>query len=109
MTIEINISVKAATLVLTQNSGNLRADAGTGVCWTTADPKRTFTLEFFTLSNEGGDSPFECGTTCAKVSCKEPFKGVLKTRVPKGDVGAYKYNVTSGSLALDPIVVVGSD
>ena len=109
MTIEITISVQAANLVSTQNAGNLRASAGTDIVWVTADPKRTFTLEFFTLQVGGNDSPFECGTTCTEISCKKPFKGVLKSRVPKGDVGAYKYSITSGSLALDPIIIVGED
>jgi len=109
MTLEIEISVQAANLVLTQNAGNFRAAAGTGIVWTTADPKRTFTLEFFTLQIGGNDSPFECGTTCTEISCKKPFKGVLKSRVPKGDVGAYKYSVSSGSLVLDPTIIVGED
>ena len=109
MTVEINISVQSAALVLSQNAGNLRASSGTDIVWKTADPKRTFTLEFFTLDKGGNDSPFKCGTTCFDVSCNKPFTGVLKERVQKGDVGAYKYCVTSGSLSLDPIVVVGDE
>jgi hypothetical protein len=109
MTIEIDISVKAATLVLSQNAGNLRAAAGTDLVFKTTDPKRKFTLEFFTLSANGTDSPFKCGATCFEVSCEKPFHGVLNERVPKGDIGAFKYCVTSGALSLDPLVIVGND
>jgi hypothetical protein len=109
MTIEINISVQAAMLVLSENAGNLRAEAGTEIVFKTADPRRTFTLEFFTLSKGGTDSPFKCGATCFEVSANKPFCGVLNERVPKSDIGAFKYCVTSGALSLDPLIVVGGD
>jgi hypothetical protein len=109
MGLEIDISIQAANLVLSANAGNFRATAGTDVVWKTGDKCRTFRLEFFTLQIGGNDSPFTCGTTCAEVSVEKPFKAQLKTRAPKGDVGAYKYSVVCGSLVLDPIIVVGDD
>lgn len=108
MTIEIEIKVQAAQLVLTNGAaGNFRASPGSEVTWKTSDPNREFRLEFFTLSLDGKDSPFGCGTTCATVSNGKPFTAKLKPRPDKGEIGAYKYSVTSGSLTLDPVVVLG--
>lgn len=107
MTIEIEIKVQAAQLLLKDgNLGNFRAVAGAEVTWKTSDPCREFRLEFFTLSLSGGDSPFICETTCATVSAGKPFTAKLKPRPGKNEVGAYKYSVTSGSLVLDPVIVV---
>jgi hypothetical protein len=109
MSLEIDISIQAANLVLNQNAGNLRAIAGTDITWKTRDPKRHFTLEFFTLTIGGEDSPFTCGRTIAEVTAEKPFTGQLRDRLPKGDVGAYKYSVTCGSLVLDPVIIMGDE
>jgi len=109
MTIEIEIKVQAAQLVLSNGAaGNFRAEEGAEVTWKTNDPNRQFTLEFFTLSLDGKDSPFQCETTCATVSRGKPFTAKLKSRPSKTEVGAYKYSVSSGSLVLDPVIVLDS-
>ena len=109
MAIEIDISVRAATLVLSDNAGNVRASGGTEIVWKTSDKNRKFTVEFFPLQIGGEESPFICGATCGTVSCEQPFKVQLKKRASKTDLGAYKYSVSTGSLVLDPIIVMGED
>jgi hypothetical protein len=109
MNIDIEIKVKAAVLTLTENAGNLRASSGTSITWLTKDPRRTFTLDFFSLQAGGDDSPFECGATHGTVTAEKSFTVRLKERVPPGEVGAWKYSVSTGGLSLDPVIVMGQD
>jgi len=108
MTLEIDISVQAARLILSENGGNVRVKPGTELVFKTRDPKRRFMLEFFTLQIGGCDSPFKCGATNVEISVEKPFRTTIGER-PAGDVGAFKYSVSTGSLILDPIIVMGDE
>jgi hypothetical protein len=107
MTIEIEIRIRAAQIVLSDGAaGNLRALGGTDIVFTTNDPNREFTLDFFTLALEGDNSPFECGANCGKVAKGKPFRATLRRRGDQKDLGAYKYSVSTGSLVLDPVIIL---
>jgi hypothetical protein len=110
MAIEIDIRVEAGMIVLTSNAGNIRAASGTEIVWTTKDPKRTFTLEFFTLTvdKQEDDSPFRGGAIQASVATGKPFRAQLREYfgLDRGSLDTFKYSVSSGSLTLDPTIVV---
>lgn len=110
MAIEIDIRVEAGMIVLTSNAGNIRAPMGTEIVWTTKDPKRTFNLEFFTLTveNKEDDSPFRSGVIQASVAAGKPFRAQLREffGMQRGSLDTFKYSVSTGSLILDPTIVV---
>jgi hypothetical protein len=106
-TIEIEIEVRAASIVCTSNAGNVRGGPGTEIRWKTKDTKREFTLEFFTLTVGAEDSPFESGEESAVVTARQPFRATLKKWVGEKELGLYEYNITTGtSLKLDPVIVM---
>lgn len=109
MTIEIEIKVQAAALVLTQSSGNFRAGAGSEVVWSTNDPNREFRLDFFNLQVGGKESPFTNGVIHARVSRDKPFRAQLQECFPKGEVGAFKYSVSASGLVLDPVIIMAEE
>jgi len=110
MAIEIDIRVEAGMIVLSSNAGNVRAGQGADIVWTTQDPRRTFKLEFFTLTVDGreDDSPFRSGEIIATVSASKPFRAQLREYfgLEKGSLDAFKYSVSTGSLTLDPTIII---
>jgi len=114
-TIPIDISVLNNTLIVGANGGSARGLPGTKIVWRAASQEVTFTLEFFQLATEAAERkpinvqllkrwPFdEREPAGGVVGPTKQFTGTLSKGAENTQ---FKYDVTVGSLRLDPIIIV---